>query len=291
MARKGQKPHNKPRQKIRGTDSAGARQRAPQAFATQHKRVTAARGRKRPRMGMAHRTKTRHVGNTKHFHVHYLTRLGRKGLSLAQAILQTCERDYAALQRIFGGITPDHLPFVIQVTSGKTGASHATCTGTSIAVGAHSGRKIDFIRSLMVAEADEVFMANFGRGWNCGRSPGEGLSRVLANDLYPGTELADFIASNTWLNLKPRPNFVDRADRTDVNYNSIGCSVLFLNWLRFQLKYSWEEIVSAGGATLAETYKSLTHKDTAWGDFTIFMNAHFPAGKKYKLKTDNPFPV
>jgi len=34
-------------------------------------------------------------------------------------------------------------------------------------------------------EADEVFMANFGRGWGrCGRSNSEGLARVLANDIY-----------------------------------------------------------------------------------------------------------
>lgn len=272
------------------TRPRAGRARQP-ALETQHTRVTAGRTRARRAMGMVHKTKTKRAGNTTHFHVHYLTRLGRKGKNLADAILQRCEWDYAALQQIFGGITPKRLPFVIQVTSGSTGASHSTCTSTGIAVGANSGRKVDFIRSLMVMEADEVFMANFGRGWNCGRSPGEGLSRVLANDLYKGVESPDFISSNAWLSLKRRTNFVDRADRTDTNYKSIGCSVLFLNWLRFQLNYSWTQIVAGGGATLADTYKSLTGKSTAWNDFETFINEHFPIGKKYRLRTDNPFPL
>jgi hypothetical protein len=286
-AKAGKKTAKKPAAKTR----LRARRAPRPTLETQHARVTAGRSHARHAMGMVHKTKTKHAGNTDHFHVHYLARLGRKGKNLAQAILQSCERDYAALQQIFGGITPKRLPFVIQITSGSTGASHSTCMSTGIAVGANSGRKVDFIRSLMVMEADEVFMANFGRGWNCGRSPGEGLSRVLANDLYRGVESPDFISSNDWLNLKRRPNFVDRADHTDTSYKSIGCSVLFLNWLRFQLNYSWAEIVAGGGATLAGTYKSLTGKSTGWSNFATFLDAHFPVGKKYRLRTDNPFPL
>jgi len=225
------------------------------------------------------------------FRVFYLSRLGTKGAALAQAILQNCERDYAALQQVLGGITPHRLPFIVQITSDSTGASHSSCMGTDIMVGGNSGGNVDFIRSLLVAEADEVFMANFGRGWDCGASPGEGLSRVLANDLYKGVEPAGFISSNVWLNLNPRPNYVDQTDPSDTNYDSIGCAVLFLNWLRFQLNHSWADIVRSGGATLAETYKQLTGKTTGWTDFTTFINAHFPPGKSYRLNTDNPFPM
>jgi hypothetical protein len=158
-------------------------------------------------------------------------------------------------------------------------------------VGGNSGPSVDFIRSLLVAEVDEVFMANFGFGWDCGASPGEGLSRVLANDLYKGVEPADFISSNVWLNLNPRPNFVDQADPTDTNYKSIGCSVLFLNWLRFELNHGWAEVVASGGATLAETYRGLTGENTGWSDFRAVIDASYPVGKTYRLKTDNPFPL
>jgi hypothetical protein len=259
-------------------------------FETQHMRVTAV-SQGRPSMGMARKSTVTHAGKTAHFDVSYLTRLGKKGADLAQAILQNCERDYATLQQAFGGLTPARLPFVVQVTAGSTGASHSSCLGTDISVGGSSGSNVDFIRSLLVAEADEVFMANFGKGWDCGASPGEGLSRVLANDIYPGVEPAGFISSNVWLNSRPRPNYVDNAQPTDTDYPSIGCSVLFLNWLRFQLKHTWADIIAGGGATLADTYKSLTGKNTGWRDFSEFMNAHFPATKKYNLNTDNPFPV
>jgi hypothetical protein len=144
---------------------------------------------------------------------------------------------------------------------------------------------------LTVAELGEVFMANFGRGWDCGASTGEGLSRVLANDLYQGVEPATFISSNMWLNSKPRPNFVDHTDPTDRNFRSIGCCALFLNWLRFQLNFSWIKIVEGGGATLADTYRSLTGLPTAWNDFAAFINAHFPTDQNFRLTTDNPFPL
>ena len=261
------------------------------ARVTQHTRITAAKGRARPVMGMFHSSKTTSAGTTTNFEVSYLTTLGQKGATLAQAILQNCERDYTTLQQIFGGITPRRLPFIVQITSDRSGASHSSCLGTDIMVGGRSSSNVDFIRSLLVAEADEVFMANFGRGWDCGASAGEGLSRVLANDLYKGVEPAGFISSNVWLNLNPRPNFVDKTDPTDTNYESIGCAVLFLNWLRFQLNHPWTEIVAGGGARLAETYNTLTGKSTAWQDFESFINTHFQAGKKFNLKTDNPFPV
>lgn len=180
---------------------------------TQHHRVTAPQSHQAATLpGMHHRSKITQAGNTTHFDVSYLTSLGKKGADLAAAILQNCERDYATLEQVFGGLTPEGLPFIVQITSDNTGASHSSCMGTDISVGGKSGSNVDFLRSLLVAEADEVFMANFGHGWNCGASNGEGLSRVLANDIYKGVEPADFISSDVWLSLNPRPNFVDHTE-------------------------------------------------------------------------------
>lgn len=257
-----------------------------------HHRVTARRSHHAPTLpGMHHKSKVTQAGTTAHFEVSYLTSLGKKGADLAKAILQTCERDYATLEQVFGGLTPEGLPFVVEVTADDTGASHSSCLGTDISVGGKSGENVDFIRSLLVAEADEVFMANFGHGWNCGASNGEGLSRVLANDIYKGVEPADFVSSDVWLSLDPRPNFVSKTEMTDTDYNSIGCAVLFLNWVRFQLNYSWADIVKAGAHTLAGTYKNLTGKSSAWKDFEAVINAHFPPGQSYNTGTDNPFPL
>lgn len=260
------------------------------ALSALHHRVTVHRGHPTAIMGMHKQSKLTHAGNTPHFDVWYVTTLGQKGAALAQALLQNCEQDYTTLQQVFCDLTPHRMPFVVQVNSGTTGASHSSCMGTDIAVGGKSGSDVDFIRSLLVAEADEVFMANFGHGWDCGASNGEGLSRVLANDIYKGVEPVGFISSNSWLN-SSRENFVDHTYPADTDYPSIGCSVLFLNWLRFELNHSWANIVAAGAGTLAGTYKNLTGKSTAWQDFQAIINAHFPAGHQYNLKTDNPFPV
>ncbi|MBZ5578466.1 MAG: hypothetical protein LAP40_18030 [Acidobacteriia bacterium] len=257
-----------------------------------HHRVTARRTHQDPTLpGMHHHSKVTQAGSTAHFEVSYLTSLGQQGVALAQAILQNCERDFSTLQQVFGGITPQRMPFTVQITADNSGASHSSCMGTDISVGGKTDGNTDFTRSLLVAEADEVFMANFGHGWDCGASTGEGLSRVLANDIYKGVEPADFVSSDVWLNTKPRPNFVDHTDPTDTSYPSIGCSVLFLNWLRFQLKYDWAAIVKAGGATLGATYKHLTGKTTGWKDFEAVINAKFPVGQPTQLGTDNPFPV
>jgi hypothetical protein len=143
----------------------------------------------------------------------------------------------------------------------------------------------------VIAEEDEVFEAAIGLGWDCGASNGEGLSRVFANDMYPGAEPADFRSASVWLNTQGRPDYVDTTDPTDTNYVSIGCSVLFLNWLRFQLNYTWSQIIQAGAPTLAATYTNLTGQTDGWNQFAALIEANYPEGQTYDLGTDNPFPV
>lgn len=280
---------SKPVQK-RTTKKSRGKPAKPAKRISRHARVTGNK-RNRPVMGLHRADSLAAGGSTAHFNVSYSNSLGAKGAELAKAILGGCEADYAALQAIFAGLTPGRLPFVVQITDEAGGASHSSCLGTDVHVGGNSSDNIDYIRLLLVAEVDEVFMANFGHGWDCGASTGEGLSRALANDRYNGAETPGFVSSNSWLNSSPRPNFINSTDPTDTNFTSIGCAVLFLNWLRFQLNYSWADIVAAGGATLAGTYRSLTGHSTGWDDFSSFMDTQFPRGRQYRLKTDNPFPI
>jgi hypothetical protein len=142
---------------------------------------------------------------------------------------------------------------------------------------------------LVVAEADEVFMANQAAGWDCGASNGEGLSRVLAAELYPA-QLDGFATASSWLNSN-RPDFVTRNDPTDINFVSIGCSVLFINYLRSQLGHSLTSIVQAGGPTLQEVHRALTGSTDAFGPFAALLQRHFPAGTPVNLPNDNPFPL
>jgi len=234
-------------------------------------------------------------GSTAHFTVFYAGDLGADGPVLADAVLSRCEQDYASLQGFFGGITPAGLPFEVHIQPGSNGASHAGCAATALTCDAFSGTDGALVSSLVVAEADEVFMADQAAGWDCGASNGEGLSRVLAAELYPaeqsppGTGIS-FATAAAWLN-SDRPDFVTQNDPTDQNPVSTGCATLFINYLRHQLNYSLNQIVQAGGATLADTYTTLTGRGDAFAAFSALLAGAFPPGQQVNLTNDNPFPL
>jgi hypothetical protein len=235
-------------------------------------------------------------GTTDNFVVSYAESLGDNGPTLADAVLATCERDLAQLQAWFGNIAIANLPFNVFIKPGSGGASHATCADTSMFCDAFTGTDADLVRSLVVAEADEVFMDNQGAGWNCGFNNGEALSRVLAAEIYPaeltppGTGVT-FASGEAYLESN-RDDFVDQNDETDQNFESIGCGTLFINWLRFQLGFSLGQIVQGGGATLADTYQNLTGRTDGFQVFSDLLAANFPPGSgPYGLTNDNPFPL
>jgi hypothetical protein len=232
----------------------------------------------------------------------YVTR----GNTLATAVLSTCEGDYTALRNYFG-MSSDDLPFNVFVQSGYEGASHASCDDSDIYCDAFSGNDADLVRMLVVAEADEVMMADQDRGWDCGASNGEGLSRVLAAHRYPD-EAARNATGPSWLHSE-RPDFVTHTDGTDQNSISTGCATLFLHYLKFQLGYSFEQITRAGGRppsifpaepTLQQTYAHLTGQlslpgfdegHRAFPAFKALLDRRFAAGESEPLVTDNPFPI
>jgi hypothetical protein len=233
-------------------------------------------------------------GSTAHFVVGYDPALGANGPTLAAAVLDTCEQDYAKLQGYFGGITPSGLPFRINIVPGSGGAGHGSCLDTNISCDAFSGTNADLVRMLVVAEADEVFMAAQNAGWDCAASNGEALSRVLATQAYPA-ELNGFATAAAWLNSN-RPDWVTNNDPTagtggGFNPLSIGCSVLFINYLRYQLHFTLAEIVQAGGTTLQHTYENLTGSTDAFNPFAALLQRHFPVGTPVNLPDDNVFPL
>jgi hypothetical protein len=229
------------------------------------------------------------AGRTTHFDVYYDRSLGGNGTTLASDVLATAESDYDALKGWFAIGDPARLPFVVNIIPGSSGASHATCSSTTLNCDAFSGTDGDLVRMLVVAEADEVFMADQAKGWDCGASNGEGLSRVLAAERYPGS-LNGFASASAWLN-GGRPDFVSQTDPTDQNYVSIGCATLFINYLRHQLDYDLAAIVEAGGSTLEATYKTLTGGQGGFAAFAALLERHFPTGHPVDLADDNPFPL
>lgn len=227
-------------------------------------------------------------GQTDKFAVYVDPLLGVDGQHDADVVLERCEADYAAVSSYFNGLSTG--PFSVVLFSNPNGAYHLTCSATDLFCDARvSPADGSYSEFLNVAEFVEVFEATQAMGWACGMSNGEGLSRVLAADAHPN-ELRSFATAPSWLE-SSRPDYVDRNSPTDTDPVANGCSVLFLNWLRFQLKYSWQQIVMAAAPTLGETYARLTGRNDGFREFTALIDARFPVGRPVHLATDNPFPV
>jgi len=231
-------------------------------------------------------------GTTPNFQVYVIPELGAAGLAIARGVLAACERDYNTIQGYFNGIAPDSLPFNVVIAQNVGGAYHYGCLATDIYCDSQAS-PLDpaFTGFLLTAEAVEVFSAKQNLGWNCGGGNGEGLSRVLATALYPAEiQKPGLATAGIWLDGN-RPNWVNRNAPTDQDAVVNGCAVLFLNYLRYQLGYSWNLIVGAAAPTLAKTYKKLTGKKTAFPPFKALLDQHFPPGQPSNLMTDNPFPL
>ena len=212
------------------------------------------------------------------------------GATLAEFVLARCENDYESLKIFFGGITPPNLPFNVVIKPGIPGASHDSCAATTLYCDAVTDS--DMMNMLVVAEEVEVFQAAQGIGWDCGTTNGEGLSRVLAEALYPG---ASIVIANYWLNSN-RPNYVTANEPSplangqlaDQDSVSNACSVLFLNWLHTQLGFGWDNITQAGAQSLAQTYTNLTGQANAFTKFAALLDQHFPEGQEWSITTNNP---
>ena len=247
-----------------------------------------------PTVGFAYPTTLE--GSTAHFNVYYDPSLGANGQAIADGVLASCENEYNILSFLFGGIAPGPFNIIIAPLDpsgqGGGGAFHFGCGATDLYCDAKTvpSLDIDYTRLLVVAEEVEVFSDAQGIGWDCGASNGEGLSRVLATLLYPA-ELDGYASAAVWLDTPDRPDFINVNDSTDRNYVSIGCSVLFLNYLHYQLDFQWQEIVQAGAPTLAQTYAQLTGQPDGLTPFKALLQAFYPVGTPSGVTIDNVFPL
>jgi hypothetical protein len=244
-------------------------------------------------------------GTTPHFKVYADPGLGTDGMTIAKGVLGLCERDYTTIKGYFGGINPPYLPFnviIADLTHSKVGACggtapvgggayHCGCDGIHIycdvkRTPSPDARATEFLN---VAEVVEVFESVQNQGWNCSSSNGEGLSRVLATTLYPD-QLDGYDSAHAWLD-GGRPDCVNRTNPSDTLDVSNGCSVLFLNYLRYQLGHPWNMIVQAAAPTLAGTYLKLTHdKRDPFPTFKALLDLTYPSVPS-GLTTDNPWPL
>jgi hypothetical protein len=231
-------------------------------------------------------------GQTPNFVVAYDDTL-TNGIALSDAVLAQCEQDLTALSQLFGGIVPvaASLPFHINLVPGGGGAGHAGCLATTITCFISAGSDTLGVPALVDAEVAEVLMATQAKGFDCGANNGEALSRMLPTVLYPNLRYR-FSTGNTWLNSTnpSRPDWITNTDPTDQNLVSTGCASLFLNYLAYQLNFSWPNILAAAAPTLAGTAANLGLQN-AFNDFASLLERHFPDGTQVVLPDDDPFPL
>jgi hypothetical protein len=234
------------------------------------------------------------VGQTTHFHVYAATCLPAQGVQVGQAVLHRCEQDYQQLAAWFGFRVPHFNVIAAGLSSehdGTGGAYHHACLASDLYCDVQLQPTVnpDLTNALAITQEVEVFGAVQKKGWDCGASNGEGLSRVLANVLYPGV-LDGYATAAVWLD-GDRPDWVSQTNPSDLDPVSTGCAVLFLYWLNVKLGYGWEQICRAAAPTLAGTYQMLTGKGAgaAFADFKALLDRMFPPGAPSGLAKDNPF--
>ena len=231
------------------------------------------------------------VGTVGKITVYYATSLGTAGKTLGSEILGRVVGTYGEMEAFFG-IQGGSVSVIVAPLSGKNdgsgGAYHYGCdftSGGTIYVDATFAlpNAADVEMALYVAELSECFMGAQGRGWGCGYSNGEGLSRFCAEVSTPYGSFPSWgITGPSWVSAG-YPDWVTTTEQTDRDYASTGCAILYIYWM-LSLGYSKAEVTQAGGATLADNYKTLTGKSTAYADLKA-------ATQAVTVNSDNPFGI
>ena len=233
-----------------------------------------------------------YIGTIGNVSVSYDTGLGPQGLALASEFLKISTGPYNAIQAVFGipgGPVQVIIETLLGVNDGHGGASHANCdftTGGTLSLDATFANQtvnpLDLLVGLFVAELSECFMGPQRKGWDCGASNGEGLSRYCAEQATPPGTMDYFWTGPYWVSAG-YPNWIDSTENTDRDHVSIGCAMLYLYYMRW-LGFTLPEIAQAGGSTLAANYKTLTGKSSTYDDLRSALSG-------LTVDSDNPFPL
>jgi hypothetical protein len=217
--------------------------------------------------------------------------LGPQGQTLAQQIFANAAQTYADSQAFFeipGQPVNVIIAPVNGATNGTGGAYHYGCNfvaGSDLYCDAAFGNP-ELTTGLFVAELTECFMGLQNKGWDCGASNGESLSRLLAELLSRGADgaLAAFATGPAW-NQAGRPDWLDATEPTDQDAVSIGCGMVYLYWM-ISKGFTAAQITQAGcpTGTLASNYSALTGSNTAWLDFSKAVG-----GLGRPITSDNPW--
>ncbi len=230
------------------------------------------------------------IGAAGNVTVYYSPSLGDPGQGLAQQLVDRVVAPYDDMQTLFG-IPGAAVNVIVAPLSGKNdgsgGAYHmgcdfqaggdlyldATFAGTAV-------NPLDLEVGLYVAELSESFMGPQNKGWGCGYSNGEALSRFCAERETPAGTLSGFATGPAW-DQAGRPDWISRTEQTDQDGVSTGCGIVYIYWM-LSLGFTAAQITQAGGSTLSANYQALTNKGTAYSDLIAAL-------KGVQISSDNPF--
>jgi hypothetical protein len=236
------------------------------------------------------------AGSTTHFSIEFNSALdAAKSRALCNALVATCERDYDVIASWFDGLTPAGVPFVVQIGPERKDRGGSNDQKSNITIDRGATDDFSLAREVLVAELIEIFMPTQNKGWNAGKSHGEGLSQAAGFFLYP-ENATGLDGARVWLGARDisgfRPDFVGTTDNTDTNKFSYGCALLFIYYLHSQLGFSMRGIVSAAADTLEDVYTNLTKDHNGFAPFSALLLARFPLGSaSTETGSENPFPL
>ena len=230
------------------------------------------------------------VGAAGNVTLYYAPSLGDPGRALAAQMVKAVTAPYHDLQTLFG-IAGGTVNVIVAPLSdahdGSGGAYHGGCDFASggdmyldATFASTATNPLDLEIGLYVAELSESFMGPQNKGWGCGFSNGEALSRFCAELSTPPGTLTGFATGPAW-DRAGRPDWIGKTEQTDTDGVSTGCGVVYIYWMR-SLGFTASQIVQAGGGALSDNYRSLTTKTTAYQDLLAAL-------KGVQISTDNPF--
>jgi hypothetical protein len=217
---------------------------------------------------------------------------GANGLACAQNALKGINDLMSYCDAVFGvkGMGGNVIIAAVNgATNGTGGAYHYGCSFGAAGGDWYEDVSQDAVETfgLVMAEVCESYMGLQNKGWNCGGSGGEGLSRFLAEIVSggPNGSLGAFSSGASW----DGTDWISRDQGTDQDYPSIGCAVLYCWWMT-KLGYTVAQIVGAGepDGTLASNYAALTGKPATQA-FQDFKAAVAAVGGPGGFQGDNPF--
>jgi hypothetical protein len=222
--------------------------------------------------------------------------------ALGASLASTADADYALVNGWFNNLAPSGLPFNVKINprSATRGGSNDGNKQITIDIGATNN--FPLAREVLIDELIEILMRVQNKGWNAGKSHGEGISQFAGFFIVPSTATG-LSGPQIWLDTSvppppptppppSRPDFVGTTENTDANAVSYGCALLFLYYLNSQLGFSPHAIVQAAADTLEGVYHNLTQDANAFPAFAAILAAKFPLGLSSGLKgSTDPFPL